>query len=755
MKQHFHYWFQRFAAPFAAVIITASWTWNQHVPQETVIRLLVETVARAAVMLFAFYGAKRIVRWLLNRFQRHPFWETEFLRFVDIIFLVSSAFSFVILIENELGSVIYTAACLVLLFFVIRHFLSRHPAAQHWLHVYRAIFLLVFFLFLLQSAFQYTAYHYYLLENHLQQTHAVLLRSLTMTSAWVLLFSLASVLYAPTKRLIGKAGLVLWSLLFIVSVLLWVGNIGILYFSGIYLSPTVFDHTKGAADVAQKGFLWLFLLIFLVMLIVFFVVIREVYRAHQATPRRYWSFYNAMLILGSVLFLVGFAVVQDTPEAVIARSFYQRLIGTEQVVELPDSLQNKLRNFGFQYNTEEFYVNQHERIFTETKQLLPEQFTTERPNILLVFVESFSARFNSTYNPDFPGLTPGFDAMAAHEDTTIFHNYYNASTPTMTGMISALCSFLPPTGHSEVSQQGKFQHLRLSCLPDMLKEQAAYAQTTYITSVDKEYSNKETIFESTGIDQIYGTQELAEFIAEEPLSWGYSDHQVMPVTLDLMKQAPQPFFFTTTTIDTHPPFNISKDVVPYGDGKHAVLNMFHTTDDAFNTFWRDFLASDLANNTIVVVTGDHAVFPSTPVQKTVPQDAKTLSFYDEMPLLMYIPNTVLPKEVDVYSSSIDLAPTLMQMLNVNTPNAFDGLSIFGQRPNYPNLIGMHELGLYMNQTGTGEKPRDIQYSVPAQVTCGDIEAESKKSLQLTMCELLHFYNWKRSMLQQGRLWYQE
>jgi len=55
-----------------------------------------------------------------------------------------------------------------------------------------------------------------------------------------------------------------------------------------------------------------------------------------------------------------------------------------------------------------------------------------------------------------------------------------------------------------------------------------------------------------------------------------------------------------STVDTHPPFNLAKDVRPYQDGKNLLLNSVHTTDDAFKIFWEKFKASEFYRDTIVV-----------------------------------------------------------------------------------------------------------------------------------------------------------
>ena len=92
--------------------------------------------------------------------------------------------------------------------------------------------------------------------------------------------------------------------------------------------------------------------------------------------------------------------------------------------------------------------------------LLPQKFKDNPPNIFIVFFESFSSRLVGVYNEEFKEVTPGLNKMAENENTTVFYNYYNSSIPTITGIMSQLCSFLPPTGHEEIERENKFRKIK-------------------------------------------------------------------------------------------------------------------------------------------------------------------------------------------------------------------------------------------------------------------------------------------------------
>jgi len=232
-----------------------------------------------------------------------------------------------------------------------------------------------------------------------------------------------------------------------------------------------------------------------------------------------------------------------------------------------------------------------------------------------------------------------------------------------------------------------------------------------VTAVDKEFAHKDGIFTSMSVDKIFGTAELKKYIPGAPLSWGYSDHQMFPAVWNFMQTAPQPFLMMLATVDTHPPFNLAKDAVNYGDGKQPVLNSFHTTDDAFRIFWNQFKQSQFYNNTIVITVADHAIFPGALTNDiaTWPghSDKESMkTYYDQNFFMMYVPDSVLPKKIETFSSGLDEMPTLLQMFKINTPNSFEGHSVFDDRSLYPNLLGMHELGLYINQVEPNGKRKN-------------------------------------------------
>ena len=732
-------------------IIAAGWSWYHFYRQPRWLFGL-KFIAVAFLVYILFIILKKLYLFIVNRSGRHFFWRNGFYYNLDKFFFFSSLIFLIFFIKIEIISLIYCLLLFPALFVIVQKSLLLHPGGKPWITMNRWIFFFIYFIFCLESTLQYLAYHYYILDNNIRYFNIVLFRSFAMTLFWVFGFVIANYWYQRFRGAWRYLLVSLWILIFSFFLAVWTINIGILYYSGLYFSPVVLSHIVGSGGVVNNPLSYLLAAGSIVVLAAFIYLVKNNLRVHRSFGLKYSSFYNYSLGVLALVALLTLSSFRNTPEHSIVQSFIKYYFGetTEPVLDI--KLQRKLSKFGLIYDTNQFYLISRNEVFTPTStKLLPERLQTTKPNILIIELESFSSRLTGPYGTKFSGLTPGLDDFASDKNTTIFEKYFNASTPTITGTLSQFCSFLPPTGHNEIQNERKLQSHRLLCLPEILKKQAGYKYAAYVTAVDKNYANKNGIFTGMGMDKVFGTAELKPYIKGKPLSWGYSDHQLFPAVLEFMKNAEQPFLYVLATVDTHPPFDLAKDPVNYGDGSEPVLNMFHTTDDAFRKFWIEFKNSEFYKNTIVIAVADHAIFPGAITKDLFKTEAKSLTYYDENFFGIYIPDSVLPRRISVYSSGIDFAPTILQLLDINIFNSFEGYSIFSDRIKYPNLLGMHELGLYINQITENGK-RKIDYNIPSEINCN---LESTENDSLTLCDFLEFYKWKREMFEDGRFWKHE
>lgn len=732
-------------------IMVAGWDWY-HLAKRPHWRFVALSVAFWIGLCGAFYLFKFLFVHLTGRFRRHPFWKEEFSRYLCEIWFYFSLLFIIFFFKNELLSLLWATAVFSLVFWRLWVFLSRHPLARPWLIVHCSVFTLGGFIFLLTAVYQYLSYRYYILDASSKFFNIAFFRAWSMSAFWLSGFALSSVFYWRFRGRHRYLPVLFWGILFLIVICFWLVDIGILIFSGLHLSPFMFGQVSGAGKLFFTGINAYLFIGWLLVVFIFSFIMRRVAKAHLLVPGRHWYYYNWSIILVAIVSVLALSSFQNTPEYITVKSFFNYYQGGDQKINLEPVVQAKLEKFGLHYDTETFFVARKDQIYQTEKVLLPEKFSTDRPNIIIIFLESFSARLTGVYNSKYADLTPNLVIMANDPGTTIFKNFFNASTPTVTGILADLCSFFTPIGHNEIEIDKHLQRHYLLCLPELLKKYADFQRIEYITAVDKDYANKDSIFKSTGVDYVWGTKELKARIPGEPLAWGYSDHQLFPFLFNWMNEntGKQPFMAMFSTVDSHPPFNLVKDVLKYKGGGNNLLNTIYTTDDAFGLFWRQFKKSQFYNNTIVIAVADHAVFPAAYKADTISPGEK-LSYYDEIFFGMYVPQNILPKEIDIYASSVDLTPTILHMLKINEANSFEGHSIFDDRKNYPNILGMHEFGFFINQVYP-DGVRRISYDLPANLDCGEEFSDSATTTPLSLCDFLNFYQWKRNMLEEGRFW---
>ena len=91
------------------------------------------------------------------------------------------------------------------------------------------------------------------------------------------------------------------------------------------------------------------------------------------------------------------------------------------------------------------------------------------------------------------------------------------------------------------------------------------------------------------------------------------------------------------------------------------------------------------------------------------------------------------------------------MLGLNVRNHFEGHSIFEGRKLFPELIGMHEYLFWIYQVVDG-KPRMTNFKLEdVKGRCEGVEFDPSTPV-LSPCEYYHFYQWKRALHVNNRIW---
>ncbi len=223
-------------------------------------------------------------------------------------------------------------------------------------------------------------------------------------------------------------------------------------------------------------------------------------------------------------------------------------------------------------------------------------FTLQKPNFVVVMLESFSAEVVGAYGAPY-GATPVLDSLAANG--LMFSGFYATGFRTDQGLVALETGFPAQPKTAVIYRYGKFE--RLPSLASRLVK-AGYS-TGYYSAGDNSFANTDAFLLSAGYQLISGEERMK--IGRRALFGGYDD-ELFSFYLNEPRQ-PEPFYNIMATIVSHEPFDA--DVDPFREGNSLLdkyINTVHFTDAAVGKFLNEAEKQSWFNNTVFILLGDHA-----------------------------------------------------------------------------------------------------------------------------------------------------
>lgn len=340
----------------------------------------------------------------------------------------------------------------------------------------------------------------------------------------------------------------------------------------------------------------------------------------------------------------------------------------------------------------------------------------DRPrNLILLYLESFNLGLID--HPRYPDLTPNLNRLKNKYGSV--ENFFSSAYITIEGIISSQCGTLVDMSNKSDLFMGNESRMKeLPCMGDMLK-QAGYRQI-YLGGAELEFGKKGKFLTDHGYDDIRGWEYWREH--GFPLStgkWGLSDTLLFEqalTTLHELQKTP-PYNLTLLTLGTHVPGFSYEGCSPYDSRGHndQFLDAIHCTDTLVGSFV-DRLSSEgyLNNDTVLVITADHGVFP-TPKMRELFGD-----MVNDRRLVTIVAGGKLPWDVPM--ASYDLAPSILDLLGVQHNSSF----IFGTSASANN----HHRDFFATHYGDYMKGKFIDNS-PSK--CTTVDPNFTPALPLTPC----------------------
>ncbi|GBC55486.1 sulfatase family protein [Stutzerimonas stutzeri] len=306
-------------------------------------------------------------------------------------------------------------------------------------------------------------------------------------------------------------------------------------------------------------------------------------------------------------------------------------------------------------------------------------------NVVLVTIESLSAKYLGSFG-DTRGLTPNLDEL--RRQSLFFNNFYATGTRTDRGLEAITLSVPPTPGRSIVKRIG-----RESGFASLGQQLAARGYDSVFLYGGRGYfDNMSAFFGGNGyrvVDQSSANEADITF----KNAWGMADEDLYRLAIkeaDRDHAAGTPFFLQLMTTSNHRPYTYPEGRIdiPSGDGRQGAVKY---TDHAIGEFLRTARNKPWFANTLFVFVADHTAGSAGS------QDLPVANYH--IPLFIYAPELIEPREVPTLASQIDLAPTLLGLLNLDYVSTFYGRNLLldETRPGRALIGNYQHLGLFDGQ----------------------------------------------------------
>ncbi|WP_082232291.1 LTA synthase family protein [Halobacillus massiliensis] len=295
----------------------------------------------------------------------------------------------------------------------------------------------------------------------------------------------------------------------------------------------------------------------------------------------------------------------------------------------------------------------------------------EGKNVIMISLESTQTFVvDNTLNGE--EITPYFNELK--EEGAYFNNFYHQVKQGRTSdseFITENSLYGLNRGAAFFTHAGN----EYEASPELLGENGYYTASMHAN--DKSFWNRDVMYDSLGYDKFYSKADY-EVTEDKSYGWGYLDEYFFEDSLDKMEEMEQPFYTKMITLTNHHPFVLPEDkkYIEEGDFSSGTLNRYFQTmryqDEALKQFVEDFKQSDLYDDTILVIYGDHEGISENHTQAMSEYLDKDINDYEQFQLqrvpLLILGEGIDGKEYDTVGGQIDLRPTLMNLLGIKDDN---------------------------------------------------------------------------------------
>lgn len=334
------------------------------------------------------------------------------------------------------------------------------------------------------------------------------------------------------------------------------------------------------------------------------------------------------------------------------------------------------------------------RLFpADTEDITDTLFTTTRPNILTLQIESMGAVFvrdlGGKYGEAVSMISSEKEAVTPElcrwmQQGINFTRAYASSFRTDRGTVSVISGALSYPTVSLMMQDSVLalmeQGRGIPAIPSTLRR-AGYS-TCYLYGGEPSFMNKGRYLSAAGYDRVMGIEDI-DVRREERDQWGANDSIAFERLFSYVtsEDRSEPWCVGFQTLSSHEPWK-----VPYERFRDRILNAFSYTDHHIGRFLDRLSQSPVWDKTVVIIFADHG-YPYH-------------QFYDRpdffhIPLLFVGGALKRTGNVETLISQSDIAATLLSQMNITHRQFPYSRNIFSSRYTSPCVYATYPAGVML------------------------------------------------------------
>jgi membrane-anchored protein YejM (alkaline phosphatase superfamily) len=405
---------------------------------------------------------------------------------------------------------------------------------------------------------------------------------------------------------------------------------------------------------------WYVALIFLVSLALAEVGHRWAAHGWNRGPAKPWWLWRIVAI--ALVVLMSRGGIQYIPLTAIDASEYAQPAYMPLVLNTPFTF---MTSIGKPLLEEKHYMSpeEAERLWPVVHQYGDSALAGQRPNVVTIILESFSAAYSAKLTGAESGYMPFLDSLMG-QGLWFTHAYANGRR-SIDGIPAVTASM--PKMMPEAFIESAYAQQPITTLPGLLDAEGY--STSFFHGGHNGTMGFDAFAKSAGFQRYVGRDQYPD-PADDDGVWGIRDRPFFQFFAQQLNREKQPFMSCIFSLSSHHPYKLPPaDAKRFAGGELPIMPTLRYADDALRQFFATAERMPWFRNTLFVITADHTADLLRDGQ------ASGSAFDHWVPMLFYMPSKIAPRRDDRVAQQIDILPTVMDLVGYPKPFFAFGSSV--------------------------------------------------------------------------------